>query len=159
MTDERSREQLIEHILHLGETAFRDLFPMLPTEWLHVDLTMPQLKVVLLLFLGGPTRMSVVASGLGVTLATATGVVDRLVEKELVFRQGDPNDRRVVLCHLSRNGQTLISDLWHLARDRAKELLEAVAPAQLLLLNEALQVLVQAGQVTNQDMPGETGAI
>ena len=79
MTQQPEKEELIENILQLTDSTFRELFPMLPKEWLHLDLTMSQLKVVLLLFISGPSRMSDIASALGVSLATATGVMDRLV--------------------------------------------------------------------------------
>lgn len=144
-------EELIEHILQLGDKAFRELIPMLPREWLQLDLTMPQLKVVLLLFLDGPARMSDIASALSVSLATATGVVDRLVERGIVLREGLPEDRRVVLCHLSAKGQQLIGGLWQLARDRLRELLAAVALPQLLVITEALEALLQAGGTTKGD--------
>ena len=150
MTQEPRKEELVENTLQLSDKAFRELIPILPKEWLKLDLTMPQLKVVLLLFLEGPLRMSVIASELGVSLATATGVIDRLVERDIVLREGDPDDRRVVLCRLSNKGEDLISGLWHLARERARDLLGAMTPPQLLLLGEALEALLRAGEVTRE---------
>ena len=150
------QEELIERILQLGEKAFRELIPILPTEWLQLDLTMSQLKVVLLLFMTGSVRMSDIASALGVSLATATGVVDRLVERDIVLRESQPEDRRVVLCRLSEKGQKMIGGLWQLARDRAKELLEA-APSQLQLIREALEALLKAGEVTRGDSQNHRG--
>ena len=151
MKQEPKQAELIERILQLGEKAFRELIPILPTEWLQLDLTMPQLKVVLLLFMNGSTRMSDIASALGVSLATATGVVDRLVERDIVVRESQPEDRRVVLCRLSEKGQKLIGGLWQLARDRLKELLEVVATSQLQLITEALEALLEAGEATRTD--------
>ena len=152
MAKEPQKKELVENILQLGDKAFRELIPILPKEWLHLDLTMSQLKVVLLLFLNGPSRMSVIASELGVSLATATGVVDRLVERNIVLREGDPEDRRVVLCRLSEEGEKLISGLWQLARGRTRELLTAIALPQLLMLVEVLEALLQAGEVTKGDL-------
>lgn len=151
------QEELVEHILELGEKAFRELIPILPTEWLQLDLTMPQLKVVLLLFMNGPARMSDIAAALGVSLATATGVVDRLVERDIVLRESQPEDRRVVLCRLSEKGQKMIEGLWQLARDRTKELLQAAPPSQLQLITEALEVLLKAGEVTKKDTQDNRG--
>ncbi len=151
------QEELIENILELGEKAFRELIPILPIEWLQLDLTMPQLKVVLLLFLNGPVRMSDIASALGVSLATATGVVDRLVERDIVLRESQPEDRRVVLCRLSEKGQKMIGGLWQLARDRTKELLQSAAPSQLQLITEALEALLKAGEVTRRHSQNNRG--
>ena len=145
------KQEAIENILQLGEKAFRELIPILPTEWLQLDLTMPQLKVVMLIFMNGPARMSEIASALGVTLATATGVVDRLVERDIVLRESQPEDRRVVLCRLSEKGQKLMSGLWQLARGRAKELLEVATLSQLQLITEALEALLKAGEATRTE--------
>jgi len=142
------RDELLESTLLVAERAFRELFPILPKEWLSLDLTTPQLKVVLLLFVGGSTRMSVIASALGVSLATATGVVDRLVERGMVIRESDPDDRRVVLCRLSQKGEQTIIGLWQLAREHAKILLGAVERSKLPMVRDALQALLDAGETT-----------
>ena len=152
MIREPRKEDLIASILHLTDRAFRQLLPMVPKEWLRLDLTMPQLKVVLLLFISGPSRMSEIASALGVSLATATGVVDRLVERDILTREGDPGDRRVVLCRLSEKGGELMSGLWQLSRDQAGELMRSLASPQLLLITESLEVLLQAGEATKENL-------
>ena len=45
--------------------------PIIPQDWLTTDLTMPQLKVMTILWREGPARMSELASGLAVTLGEA----------------------------------------------------------------------------------------
>jgi len=152
MKPEMTKDELVESTLQLTDKAFRDLFPILPKEWLSLDLTMPQLKVVLLLFTNGPERMGTIASALGVSLATATGVVDRLVEKDMVTREGDPNDRRIVLIRLSGKGEKLITGLWQLARVNTEALLRALDQRKLQLLNEALSALLEAGEVVKREL-------
>ncbi len=117
-----------------------------------IDDSTSKLKVVLLLFISGPSRMSEIASALGVSLATATGVVDRLVERDILTREGDPGDRRVVLCRLSEKGGELMSGLWQLSRDQAGELMRSLASPQLLLITESLEVLLQAGEATKENL-------
>ena len=152
MKPEMTKDELVESTLQLTDKAFRDLFPILPKEWLSLDLTMPQLKVVLLLFTNGPERMGTIASALGVSLATATGVVDRLVEKDMVTREGDPNDRRIVLIRLSDKGEKIITGLWQLARVNTEALLRALDQRKLQLLNEALRALLEAGEVVKREL-------
>ncbi|UCG83857.1 MAG: MarR family transcriptional regulator [Dehalococcoidia bacterium] len=151
MKEEPQKEELIENILQLSDKAFQELLPMVPKEWLHLNLTMPQLKVSLLLYMSGPSRMSEIASALGVSLATATGVVDRLVERDIVLREGQPDDRRVVMCRLSEKGEGLISGLWQLSRDRLGDLMRALSTSQLLLITDALAAILQAGEMTQRD--------
>ena len=152
MIEEPKKEEIIENVLQLTDKLFRELLPILPKEWIHLDLTMSQLKVVLLLFMNGPSRMSVTASALEVSLATATGVVDRLVERGLLVRNGDPDDRRVVLCSLSKKGEKLIRGLWQLSQERMGYLLKAVDTPQLLLITEALQSLLQSASLTRDGL-------
>ncbi len=152
MAQEPQKEKMIENILRLTDKAFQEWLPMLPKEWLHIDITTSQLKVVLLIFISGHIRMSDIASELGVSLATATGVVDRLVERGMLIREGDPEDRRVVLCRLSDEGEKLISGVWQLSRDQLGEMMRTMTPPQLRLITEALQLLLQAGKVAKDSL-------
>jgi len=144
MTGNVNKRELIEHVLQLSEKTFREMIPLVSKEWLQLDLTMPQLKVVLILVLSDSARMSAIASQLGVSLATATGVVDRLVERGLVLRESQPGDRRVVLCSLSEKGQELMGGLWRLSQVQQREVLGAMDLLQLQSLDDALEVVLQA---------------
>ena len=89
-------------------------------------------------------RMSDIASELDVTLPTATSLIDRLVEKEYVIRETRSDDRRVVLCCLSDTGKKAFGQIWRSARNRSKELLEAMDISKLRLFDEALQAMYEA---------------
>ena len=147
-----SDDELIDSTLALSERAFRELFPILPKEWLSLDLSTPQLKVVLLLLVHGPSRMSIIASALGVSLATGTGVVDRLVERGIVVRQGDPEDRRVVLCCLSPKGEKMLVGLWKLAREHAEIMFRSLSIDQIMAVRAGLQALLEAGAATKDQL-------
>jgi hypothetical protein len=54
----------------------------------------------------------------------------------------------VVLCRLSDKGEGLIGGLWHLSRERARGLLEAMDAGQLPMIKETLEALLRAGEVT-----------
>ncbi|MFW6125773.1 MAG: MarR family winged helix-turn-helix transcriptional regulator [Chloroflexota bacterium] len=150
MTD-RQDSEFVEQVLDLANKVFRELLPIIPAEVLHFDLTMPQLKVVLLLYLNGTMRMSDIAHALDVSLATATGVVERLVERSLLSREADPSDRRVVLCRLTDKGQDLTDVLWRSARERARQLVMAMSTDRVHMLSEALQALLEAGTGARDD--------
>ena len=138
MTD---KARAIERVLKQVEGVFRELLPLAHQELLDLDLTTPQLKVVLLLYLNGPARMSSLASSLGVTLATSTGIVDRLVEKDILTRENNKDDRRVVVCNLSAKGHELTDRLYSSARERARQLLQSLNPSQIKLIDDALKSL------------------
>ena len=152
MSNESVDNKLIESTLELSEKAFRELFPILPKEWLSLDLSTPQLKVVLLLLVNGPCRMSVIASALGVSLATGTGVVDRLVERGIVVREGDPEDRRVVLCRLSSKGEKMLLGLVQLARNHAEMMFRSLSIEKLMAVRAGLEALLEAGEATKDQL-------
>ena len=141
MTTNNDKDKLVGDILSLADRLFRQLLPTVPQDILSLDITMPQLKILLVLYVGGSRRMSDIASQLEVTLPTATSLVDRLVEKQYVFREDDPSDRRVVLCHLSEQGEEAVTRIWHSARMRCHELLEAMDSSKLEMFAEALQAM------------------
>jgi len=122
------------------------LRPIIPKDWMAVDLTMPQLKVILTLFREGPTRMSEIASSLGVTLATSTGVVDRLVKRGLVVRESFPGDRRVVVCRLSEEGNNFTGRLWLSGRAQVHRLLGVLTPEQLAIVSQGTDLFIEAAR-------------
>jgi DNA-binding MarR family transcriptional regulator len=148
MKTKEDKEKLIQSTLQLGDRGFRELIPFVPKEWLSLDLTAGQLRTLLLLFTNGPTRMSDISSALGVSMATATGVIDRMVERGIVVRESDPNDRRIVLCRMSREGEKLVSGLWHSWSKRGEEMLRALDRPKLLAVRAMLEALLEAGEAT-----------
>ena len=139
-----NKGSLVENILTLVDKLARQLLPTVTKDLLTLDITMPQTKIMLVLYIQGPTRMSDIAVELDVTLPTATSLVERLVEKNYVRRETLLKDRRVVLCSLSKAGQEAISRIWQSSRDRTKELLEAIDASKLELFAEALQAMYEA---------------
>jgi len=151
MTFDAQKLQLIERVLDLEERVYRALRPIVPKEWLSVDLTMPQLKIVLLIFTDGPARVSTLASALGVSLATTTGITDRMVQHDLIARGSDPEDRRAVVCSLSEKGKELITRLWELKQSRVRSLLEKMTPPKLEIISEAMEVILQTAKALEQN--------
>jgi DNA-binding MarR family transcriptional regulator len=72
-----------------------------------LDLTPAQLHILLWLGNDGALTMGDLARRVAVTEKTITGVVDRLERDELVRRERDPGDRRVVHVRLARRGEEL----------------------------------------------------
>jgi DNA-binding MarR family transcriptional regulator len=145
------RETLIRGILDLSREIFNMIIPGLPREWLALDITVMQLRVLLLLYTEGSTRMSTIASSLDAALSTATGIVDNLVKKDLVLRESDPEDRRVVMCKLSDKGINIAGGLWTWGEHQIKLLLETMNEQQLLVAQETARFLksTMAQQVKN----------
>lgn len=112
-------------------------------EWMDLDLTVPQVRVLLLLE-EGALRMGDIAQALGVRLPSVTHLVDRLVERGLVERFGVPQDRRLVLCRLTAEGRSLMERLWRANRRRVEEIASVLDPAELEKVLEGLRLLLEA---------------
>ena len=158
MKTEAGKAELVESIQAIQqklEELEGAIAPIIPQDWLTTDITMPQLKVMLILWREGPARMSELASGLGVTLATATGVVDRLVEKGYIVREGLPGDRRVVICRLSEVGQEFMKALWLSGRMQIGRILGVMTPEQLKIVAQGTEVFIQAARTLGSASNGK----
>ncbi len=138
------RGTLTQRVLDLQADMFRSVRPA--REWLEVDLTMPQLKVLFLLYSADGAPMGRLAGSLGVTLSTATGIVDRLVEHRMVQREENPQDRRLVVCRLTPGGSDTIERLHAAGRSRLAELLDDLSLAELQTVLAGLGVLCAAAR-------------
>jgi DNA-binding MarR family transcriptional regulator len=101
------------------------------------SVTMQQLRVMMILYAEGPTRVSMLANRLNVSTPTITGILDRLVRQNLTYRDDDPRDRRVVLNALTDHGRAVIEQIQ--AIDSAK-----LALAIETLSDEDQQAIVSA---------------
>jgi DNA-binding MarR family transcriptional regulator len=112
-------------------------------KWLSGDLTVAQLRVLLLLYTGGSMRMSTIASHLSIAVSTATGILDKLVTKNMVVRDIDTADRRQVICRLSEAGQELMGGLWNVGRSMIEKMLRSLSIEQLEIAAQVAEFLYQ----------------
>ncbi|MER7210390.1 MarR family transcriptional regulator [Streptosporangium sp. NPDC000239] len=109
MSVDDERDRLISRIGELQRDLGRFLAQRrAPSPLFDTNLTMRQLKVVMLLAYRDSASGQDLAHHLDVGLGTVTGIVDRLVGHGLVTRREDPNDRRVRRVELTSAGRTLV---------------------------------------------------
>lgn len=136
------RKKSVRHILKLSDKIFREMKLMVPPEWLTSDLTVAQLRVLLLLHTEGPTTMRNISVSLSVAISTATGIINKLVKKNLVVRSEDPEDRRLVICSLSPAGRKLMNSIWKLARRQIEPLLLVLSGEELKKAEEITKLIL-----------------
>lgn len=139
-----SKEKLLAQAADGLEEVTRADPQTVSPEWFTLDLTMPQVRAVFLLLRQSPQRMSSLASTLGVSMSGATGLVDRLVEKQMVVRWTDPEDRRSVLCALTELGKGLGMRLLAERRSRWEERLAPLSLPELKKVCKALELVRDA---------------
>jgi DNA-binding MarR family transcriptional regulator len=77
-------------------------------DWPRSDLTMAQLRALLVLVHRGPMSIGRLAAELGVRLPTASALMERLVRQGLAERREDADDRRRTLARASGAGEDLV---------------------------------------------------
>ncbi len=93
--------------------------------------------------LDGPSRLSDLATREGVTQPAMTQLVSRLERQGLAERRSHPDDRRVVMVHLTAAGRhTLAARRAHRA-DRLAWLLDALPPGDERAIAAALPALTR----------------
>ena len=84
-------------------------------------ITVPQMFILCYLYKEKSARMTDIARHLYVTTAAATGLVDRLVKLDLVAREYDASDRRIIKIVLSSKGSALFQKIWKQKVARVQE--------------------------------------
>ncbi len=82
------------------------------TELHGLDLSMPQVLTLETLRNRASYTMGEVAGSMSVGFSTMTKIVDRLVQRGLIERCSDPDDRRIVRILLTERGHELAKELW-----------------------------------------------
>jgi len=94
-----------------------------------------------------------------VTPSTLTRIVDRLVRLNLVRRQEDSDDRRLVRHYLTPEGAQSLGEMARTARAYLNDILRLLPREKLERLLEALQDLSQAAEAVEggAEAQGEPG--
>jgi DNA-binding MarR family transcriptional regulator len=137
-----NRAEQTERAIDLFSTVVTLFDPIRLQAWAELGLTLPTLKVIVLIRAepGAPSGM--IASRLGVTPSTVTGLVDRLVSQGLVRREEDERDRRLVRNFLTKAGERTVGDLERRAREAIGDLLTELSEVQLDRLVEGLDDVI-----------------
>jgi len=111
---------------------------------LSTNITMSQFKVMLILSARGGGSGQDLSAAMGVSLATLTGIVDRLVAQDLVSRREDPQDRRVRRLELTPAGADLIDRVITTGMDQQLRLLARLSLAELAVVAQAMDIILTA---------------
>lgn len=148
------REQLIADIMGAQE-RLQHLFAYDRSDPLFSShLTLSQLRIIMLLARHGSVSGGELARMLGVSLATMSGMVDRLVVQDLVTRTEDQHDRRIRRIGLTKTGTTLIGSIFNAGKEKMRALLSRLSAEELELVTQATLLLVRAAEEDLQSGQG-----
>jgi DNA-binding MarR family transcriptional regulator len=111
-----AEEESIERIIHSIRMIVRALDVLSRRLASAVGVTSPQLSCLRYVVENGAATVSEVANAIHLSASTVVGIVDRLEEKELLVRQRDTKDRRVVFLMPTDAGSELMKGTRHPVR-------------------------------------------
>ena len=120
-------EQVVDELTAWSPREFIAAFQ----RWHQGSVSLVHLNVLALLEASGPMSMGRLAEALDISVASITGVVDRMEARGLVARRRDSEDRRVVLVHPGAGGRRLFEDIGKRRRKGLAMLLAKLSDSEL----------------------------
>jgi DNA-binding MarR family transcriptional regulator len=106
--------------------------------------TVPQLRVLVMVHTRGPLNLSAVATALDVNPSNASRTCDRLIRAGLLDRRDSPEDRRNVTLTLTDAGRSLVGKLTKQRRNAIERVLRKMDADDREQLAEALDKFATA---------------
>lgn len=137
--------------------------------WHQGEVSLVHLNVLMLLSATGPMSMSRLAEALDISVASVTGVVDRMEARGLVERRRDTEDRRVILVTTAEGGNQIFAEIDQRRRQSLGILLNRLSRDELTgllkghrALRAARREMVRAGEMAapaGTDLAGSRAAL
>jgi DNA-binding MarR family transcriptional regulator len=120
---------------------------------LRLGVSMAQLHILYTVQRNGEMTMSHLADVLNVSLSNTSGLIDRMEERGFVERTRVPEDRRVVLVHVTAAGTRMLEEVDALSDDLLRSVLGRVDASQLPGIARAVGDLREALEATTRNGP------
>lgn len=110
------------------------------------DLPLSQMRCLRVLSRHEGQKMQDLADKLELKLPAVSQIVDRLVKRDMIERQADPGDRRVVRLTLTPQARVLVAEAQAERRARLAATLEHLDPPAFVKVVEGLRLLAAAAE-------------
>ena len=142
--DKDSKQVLIKQVTIAIEEFLNTAPRNVSQDWFKSNLTMAQVRMMLLIEELPGSRMGDLANSLGISMPSATGIADQLVNKQLIERLPDVEDRRSILCYLTGSGLDITRRLTAARRSNSAIRLEPLSSNELHQLLAAMNTAIKA---------------
>ncbi len=153
----KEREELMKRAIEHQKVMFQAMQGVEMPEWMGSEMTMPQFKILFLLYthgwmrMGGTEKEPGIAFFLGKNISTATGIVDRLVEQRLLARKEDPDDRRVVVVGLTAQGAELCESFLQAGWKNARNMFNRLSYEELTIVERGMALMARVAMEDAQE--------
>lgn len=114
------------------------------SEWMKLDMSMPQMKVLMLLNNHGSLKVSEIAEKMGASLSNMTGLLDRLEQSNFVVRKHSERDRRIIVVELTEEAKNIFRGIYQKGHEKIKNSLQRLNDEEKEKVNEGLAILEKA---------------
>lgn len=151
-------KNVVSEILKLLPELGKALATSVPDRVRHQGISNAQVRAVVHLAEYGPQTMGELAQGLRITTPSTTGLINPLVDMDLVQRERDDEDRRVVRVKLTQKAQTMAGHVLAQRRREVEQALDGMDEEARLHFLEGLQRLAGVYDTDEpRDAPGGNG--
>jgi DNA-binding MarR family transcriptional regulator len=137
-------KELITELIELQLRVDRDRRQYELDAWMHLNLSIGQLKSLFFISNRGTTSLGKLAAALEVTPTNTTGIADRLLKRGLITRTESPDDRRVLVLRTTPKGEELVGELRRKRKERMDELFNSLTDEEASIVAQALKFMVKA---------------
>ncbi len=120
---ENDVEKCAERLIFLVPAIFKAFRIQQPEKLFDIGISVSEMDVLSYLFFKARPSMSEMGKDLYIDLSTLTRIVDKLVKKNLVVREPDLEDRRVIRVTMSAEGREMGEKFKQESKEKAKSVL------------------------------------
>lgn len=106
--------------------------------------SLPQLHILLILSERERMTVSELAALLSISIPSASAIADRMEENDLVSRERDVSDRRVVHISIADHGREVVDNLVGMQKDKVRRLLDMLTMEELDHVVQAMSAIRRA---------------
>jgi DNA-binding MarR family transcriptional regulator len=141
--DIQKRHQMKSELMYIWKHIGHSVRGNFSEAWMELNLTIAQLKCLFYIDGEGSSNQKSIAAVLGVTPPNVTGIIDRLVEQQLVTRHENESNRRMQIIELTPKSKALLSELKERRVNHLARRLEELKIEDLQALLQGLRALSQ----------------
>ncbi|MFT0801473.1 MarR family transcriptional regulator [Bacillus swezeyi] len=121
------------------------------SEWMKLDISMPQMKVLMLLNNHGTLKVSEIAEKMGASLSNMTGLLSRLEQANFIKRTHSVQDRRTIVVELTEEAKDIFRNLYQKGHEKLKKALQMLSEQEKNKVNEGLTILEKALKANQEE--------
>jgi MarR family transcriptional regulator, organic hydroperoxide resistance regulator len=105
------KNSVYDDVVETFSDVFGKLMSYATTDWVNLEISTAQIKVIFVLHFGGTHTVNQLAERLNIGASTASHLVEKLVQAGLATRIDSTADRRIIDVHLTEQGHAMADRL------------------------------------------------